>query len=622
MNMERSNFKKLCTILGCGLLVFWAGVNCFGYPGVMSVYWKDEFHVGDGETGLVVTFIIVALAFSMFVGGHIHLKWGLTCCIISGLVIVCIGYLFLFIAKSIYYVYAYSFICSFGFSFFFSSSLTAAQQAFPSKRGLMSGVVNLIFGVAAAIMTPVLNALLNGPGYTFTNTLTIIFVLLCTFIAYALLWFSGSTKSENMTTANSPDDLSIKETLTTREFWTIWLQWTFIGSAGMSIVSLAKSYSISIGETGVIVLTAFNLANGVCRIFVGLLSDIIGIKLTGVIAYSLMLIGYICLPHIHRVSLVCLGVVGVGIGIGTLFTISPPLISKIFGLSNFGAIYGLIFTGYGTIGAFIGPALSGFILQKTNNNYLVVFTYLATMDFIGILLILTVQEKKKILTKGKSSKRYLIHKYDKDKIVNRKGLKAFHGRNYYCRNDNCISFENNDDHPPLIEFPDENGNIKKYILETCAYIKPETFWYCTYNHTYKETFYYLKCYNDSDCFYNKCIDNTCVYNGDSSVTHCDTIYKYFAIFEYSYIHCGKDYGEQCNESNECSSNICGADYIDDIKTCSSFIKEPSDNVQSVRDMQTAFIFVIIIGIFTLIFIMCCCYKSGKRKENKFKKIEK
>ncbi|OUM65095.1 hypothetical protein PIROE2DRAFT_7985 [Piromyces sp. E2] len=148
---------------------------------------------------------------------------------------------------------------------------------------------------------------------------------------------------------------------------------------------------------------------------------------------------------------------------------------------------------------------------------------------------------------------YLIYTYDKDKIVNRKRLRAFHGRNYYCRNDNCISFEN------------------------------EAFWYCTYNYTYKETFYYLKCYNDFDCFYNKCIDNYCVYPEESPVTHCDTIYKYFSIFEYSYIHCGKDYQEQCNKNSECSSNSCGADYLSDIKTCSLSVKEPSDSDVGIRE---------------------------------------
>ncbi|OUM59862.1 hypothetical protein PIROE2DRAFT_14493 [Piromyces sp. E2] len=149
---------------------------------------------------------------------------------------------------------------------------------------------------------------------------------------------------------------------------------------------------------------------------------------------------------------------------------------------------------------------------------------------------------------------YLISKYDEDKIISKKRLRAFHGWNYYCRNDNCFSLENGNGHPPLIEFPDENENIKKYIFETCVYINPETFWYYTYTHTYKETFYYLKCYNDSNCFYNNCIDNTCVYNDESLVTHY--------------------YQKSCNKNIECSSNAC---IEDELKICKSSVNEPSDS---------------------------------------------
>jgi len=53
--------------------------------------------------------------------------------------------------------------------------------------------------------------------------------------------------------------------------------------------------------------------------------------------------------------------------------------------------------------------------------------------------------------------------------------------------------------------------------------------------------------NDYECLYNHC-----VFNDEAPIIHCDTIYKYFAIFEYSYIHCG----DLCNNDNECSSERC------------------------------------------------------------------
>ena len=43
----------------------------------------------------------------------------------------------------------------------------------------------------------------------------------------------------------------------------------------------------------------------------------------------------------------------------------------------------------------MGPALSGFILDKTGDNYAIVFSYLAVMAFTGALLMLLLQKQRK-----------------------------------------------------------------------------------------------------------------------------------------------------------------------------------------------------------------------------------
>ncbi|ORX85179.1 hypothetical protein BCR32DRAFT_276475 [Anaeromyces robustus] len=47
----------------------------------------------------------------------------------------------------------------------------------------------------------------------------------------------------------------------------------------------------------------------------------------------------------------------------------------------------------------------------------------------------------------------------------------------------------------------------------------------------------LSCTNDSECFYNKCINNYCVFNEEPSSTHCDYVHKLFAMFQYTFLHC-------------------------------------------------------------------------------------
>ena len=60
-------------------------------------------------------------------------------------------------------------------------------------------------------------------------------------------------------------------------------------------------------------------------------------------------------------------------------------------MAYFGAIFGLIFTAYGFVSGPLGPWLSGYILEVTQGNYTLVFSYLGTMYLGAAGLILLVQ---------------------------------------------------------------------------------------------------------------------------------------------------------------------------------------------------------------------------------------
>lgn len=190
-----------------------------------------------------------------------------------------------------------------------------------------------------------------------------------------------------------------------------------------------------------------------------------------------------------------------------------------------------------------------------------------------------------------------------------------YGHNYYCRDNNCISFKN--DNPKMyIEFPDENGNIKKYILKTCPY--EDIFLQNKECPKFRKNeipegleYIYYTCNSDSECFFNKCINNYCVFNDKSPITHCDIIYKYFSIFHISYLHCGKTYGQLCNESNECSSESCC------FGECSSAVKTPEDEQEFRKLVETICSILALISIFVLICIIHSIYSCYK---NKYKKI--
>ncbi|OUM60891.1 hypothetical protein PIROE2DRAFT_13264 [Piromyces sp. E2] len=160
-----------------------------------------------------------------------------------------------------------------------------------------------------------------------------------------------------------------------------------------------------------------------------------------------------------------------------------------------------------------------------------------------------------------------------------------YGKHNYCKNNNCI--ELNSYHSfEFLKFP-INNTIKRYILDTCIYdskLDNVVNW-DNYKFIYlgNETIYLdLSCTTDSEYFYNKCINNYCVFNEDPSVTHCDYVHKGFATVQSTYLHCSKTYGDRCNHDYECSSSKC------DNKAYGYEYYEPSESTDLRKRIKTLY----------------------------------
>lgn len=63
------------------------------------------------------------------------------------------------------------------------------------------------------------------------------------------------------------------------------------------------------------------------------------------------------------------------------------------GNAETGLIFGLIFTAYGLVGGIAGPALSGLILERTGQDYGIVFSYLGIMSVLAMILIIRIKKR-------------------------------------------------------------------------------------------------------------------------------------------------------------------------------------------------------------------------------------
>eukprot|EP00833_Pecoramyces_ruminatium_P009501 jgi/Orpsp1_1/1183533/evm.model.c7180000085632.1 len=143
---------------------------------------------------------------------------------------------------------------------------------------------------------------------------------------------------------------------------------------------------------------------------------------------------------------------------------------------------------------------------------------------------------------------------------------------FYCRNDTCVQVKNPDIFP-FVNFPDENGNLSNYIIESCTYNNAMLGNCRNFTTNLEGILYSTLCSSNSECFSDKCVNSYCVFN-DELVSSCDSIYISPSIFteRHSYMHCGRVLNEPCENDDECSSKKCNENRV-----CELYTDGPYDN---------------------------------------------
>lgn len=392
----------LKSVLGCAASLFWSGAFIFGFPGVMAPYWKNQFGASQGALGSILFFVLAGAGIFMFLVGKWQEPLGIRRTITAGVIITSVNVLFVSMASSLWMIYAFAFVAGASSCLIYIPSLTCVQRWYPEKRGFVSGAVNITFGLSAGLMSPVFVILMDHLGYHGM----ILFLGLT-----SLVWGVFSSRFANVPPIHGAHPefsdlgnatikqmhldklMSVREIIGSRSFRLLWLSWALQGSTGIAMVSLSTAYGMSNNypiESAVLILVSFNLASGIMRLLSGMLSDYIGRNLTMSISFMLSGLAYLGLSHSHDLIWMSIFAGLVGFAFATLFTVSAPLVTDCFGIQNFGMVFGMVFTAYGFISGPLGPALSGFILDITN-DFSLVFYYLSAFSFLASILILFVR---------------------------------------------------------------------------------------------------------------------------------------------------------------------------------------------------------------------------------------
>lgn len=355
----------------------------FSYAwGVLVLPMMERFGWTKAEAALPFTAFMVVFALVMVPAGKLQDRWGPR-------IVSLVGGVLFFVAYGLaalvgYFPHAWWLVATYGLIGGTACGLTyacvapPARKWFPDKPGFAVSSALMGFGLAALIVAPIKSEYLL-PVHGIEGT----FLLIGGLTLAVALWASRMIENppegwtpQNWKPALIPTnatlaklDLTPREVVGTRLFWTIWLTMGLVISGGLMAIGLIPAYGRSIGlasAEATLALSIFAAFNGFGRPVAGFLADRYGTLRVMLATYVIQTATLLAFP-VFAVTLMGLYIASALLGWGLAVTLGlfPVLTWTCFGVKHLGVNYGLVFTAFG-VGA-LAPALGSWIFGITGS---------------------------------------------------------------------------------------------------------------------------------------------------------------------------------------------------------------------------------------------------------------
>lgn len=276
-----------------------------------------------------------------------------------------------------------------GTGFGYMTALTVPVKWFPEKKGLVTGIVSAGFGLAAVVLTYLIeHALIDG--------LDVMEIFRRIGLGYGgmILLFAFFIRKPAAAVASSL--VTSRKMLRTKHFMLLATGIFFGTFAGLLVLGNLNPIGAEQGiekHTLMIGVSVFAIANFTGRLSWGWISDYVPARTCIPIALLLQAIGIFLMGYLPLTGTLYIVLsILIGFGFGSNFVLFAKESASHFGIANLGGIYPYVFLGYALAGIF-GPLTGGYLYDLTGSFHYASYAA-ATMSLVGAVLFVATSKHK------------------------------------------------------------------------------------------------------------------------------------------------------------------------------------------------------------------------------------
>ena len=401
---EKPFYGWWIVLAGTVILFVSSGIGFYGHAVILDPLRALHGWSKATLSSAVTLYFFTAGIMGLIIGRQID-KYGPKWVLITGSVIIGMGFLLLSLINSVWQLYAIYFLMALGFS---CTSLvpinTVVTNWFIRKRGFAMSLTNTGLSAGGIILVPLASYLIIRWGLETAlpvlGSIYGIVVIICTYFIKQrpsdVKQFPDGTSMQTVSANSNSSTISYTSQMRvwTRlqaarsgAFWSIVIAF-FLALTGQIafLVHQISFLSQYLGISGA--ATAVSLTAGasiIGRLWLGTFVDRCDKRYVIMVCFLIQSIAVFTLAHNQHIVILYLGTLAFGLTMGSIIMMQSLITGECFGLVSFATISGLagVFT---MSGAAFGPSIAGLIFDATN-SYQMAFTIFAAMSAAAIVVI-------------------------------------------------------------------------------------------------------------------------------------------------------------------------------------------------------------------------------------------